>query len=143
MLQDVYVNSFFPCRARLWDFLPIECFSLTYDLNGLKSRINRHLLKQISCTLWSFCASFSCNSMPHSGCSALHIVNPNLNKRKNPTDKIVTKTKFFNTGMAKVWSNESKAFSISIVTKNTSSLRMPVISMISTINLPLSPINLF
>ena len=24
--KDVYVNSFFPCRARLWNSLPIECF---------------------------------------------------------------------------------------------------------------------
>ena len=41
--QDVYVNSFFPCSARLWNSLPIECFRLTYDLSGFKSRINRHL----------------------------------------------------------------------------------------------------
>ena len=33
--KDVYVNSFFP--------LPIECFPLTYDLSGFKSRINRYL----------------------------------------------------------------------------------------------------
>ena len=33
----VYVNS-------LWFSLSIECFSLTYDLNGFRSRINRHLL---------------------------------------------------------------------------------------------------
>ena len=45
--------------------------------------------------------------------------------------------------MTKVWSNESKAFSISIVTKNPSLLRTPVLSMMSAINLPLSPINLF
>ena len=42
--KDVYVNSFFPRMAKLWDFLPIECFPLTYDLSGFKSRINRHLL---------------------------------------------------------------------------------------------------
>ena len=42
--QDVYVNSFFPRTARLWNSLPIECFPLTYDLNGFKSRISRHLL---------------------------------------------------------------------------------------------------
>ena len=42
--QNVYVNSFFPRTARLWKFLPIECFPLTYDLSGFKSRINRHLL---------------------------------------------------------------------------------------------------
>ena len=39
----VYVNSFFPCTARIWDSLPIEWFPLTYDLNCFKSRINRHL----------------------------------------------------------------------------------------------------
>ena len=42
--KDVYVNSFFPCTARLWNSLPIECFPLTYDLSRFKSRINRHLL---------------------------------------------------------------------------------------------------
>ena len=42
--KDVYVNSFSPRTARLWNSLPIECFPLTYDLNGFKSRINRHLL---------------------------------------------------------------------------------------------------
>ena len=42
--KDVYVNSFFPSTARFWNSLPIECFPWTYDLNGFKSRINRHLL---------------------------------------------------------------------------------------------------
>ena len=42
--KDVYVNSFFPCTARLWNCLPVECFPLTYDLSCFKSRINRHLL---------------------------------------------------------------------------------------------------
>ena len=41
--KDVYVNSFFPRTAMLWNSLPIECFPLTYNLNGFKSRINRHL----------------------------------------------------------------------------------------------------
>ena len=40
--KDVYVNSFFPRTARRWNSLPIECFLLTYNLSGLKSRINRH-----------------------------------------------------------------------------------------------------
>ena len=45
--KDAYVNSFFPRIAlkftnRLWKSLPIECCPLTYDLNGFKSRINRH-----------------------------------------------------------------------------------------------------
>ena len=38
------VNSFFAHTTRLWNYLPIECFPLTYDLNGFKSRINRYLL---------------------------------------------------------------------------------------------------
>ena len=42
--KDAYVNSFFPRTAKLWNSLPIECFPLTYDLSGFKSRINRHLL---------------------------------------------------------------------------------------------------
>ena len=42
--KDVYVNSFFPYTARLWKFLPIECFPLTFGLNGWKSRITGHLL---------------------------------------------------------------------------------------------------
>ena len=41
--KDIYVNRSFPCTARLWNSLPIECFPLNYDLSGLKSRINRHL----------------------------------------------------------------------------------------------------
>ena len=31
------VNSFFPLTARLYNSLPIECFSLTYNLNDFKS----------------------------------------------------------------------------------------------------------
>ena len=42
--KDIYVNSFFPRTARLRNSLPIECFPLTYDLSGFKSRINTHLL---------------------------------------------------------------------------------------------------
>ena len=38
--KNVYVNSFFPCAARLWTSLPIKCFPLTYNLNGLKTPIN-------------------------------------------------------------------------------------------------------
>ena len=33
----------FPRTARLWNSLPIECFSLTYGLSGFKARINRYL----------------------------------------------------------------------------------------------------
>ena len=42
--KDVYVNSFFPRTAKLWNSLPIECFPLTYGLSGFKPRINRHYL---------------------------------------------------------------------------------------------------
>ena len=42
--KDVYVNSFFPRTARLWNYVPIECFPLTYDLSGFRSRINRSFL---------------------------------------------------------------------------------------------------
>ena len=40
--KNVYINSFFPRAARLWNSLPAKCFPLTYDLNGLKSRGNRY-----------------------------------------------------------------------------------------------------
>ena len=42
--KDVYVKRFFPCTARLWNSLPIECFLFTYNLKGLMYIINRHLL---------------------------------------------------------------------------------------------------
>ena len=42
--KDIYVNSFFPRTARLWNSLPVECFPLTYDRSGFMSRINRHLI---------------------------------------------------------------------------------------------------
>ena len=42
--KDIYVTSFFPRTAKLWNSLPIECFLLTYDLSGFKFRINKHLL---------------------------------------------------------------------------------------------------
>ena len=31
--KDLYVK--FPRKVKLWNYLPIECFLLTYDLNGL------------------------------------------------------------------------------------------------------------
>ena len=37
-------STFFPCIAGFWNSLPVECFHLTYDLSGYKSRINRYLL---------------------------------------------------------------------------------------------------
>ena len=77
--KDVYVNSFFPRMAKLWNSLPIECFPLTYDLSSFKSRINRHLLTVgfffVSCNL--FCASFPVIACLVVAVSALHGVNPN------------------------------------------------------------------
>ena len=46
--KDVYVNSFFPCTAKLLNYMLIECFPFTYDLNSFKSRTNRHLLTEAS-----------------------------------------------------------------------------------------------
>ena len=31
--KDVYVNRFFPHRARIWNSLTVECFPLTYNLS--------------------------------------------------------------------------------------------------------------
>ena len=45
--NDVYVNSFFPCRAKFWNSLPVESLLLTFDLSGFKSRINKYLLTLI------------------------------------------------------------------------------------------------
>ena len=42
--KNVFLNSFFLHTARPWNSLPIGCFPLIYDLNGFKSRVNRHLL---------------------------------------------------------------------------------------------------
>ena len=40
--KNVYVNNSFPRTARLWNFRPMECFPLSYDLSRFKSRINRY-----------------------------------------------------------------------------------------------------
>ena len=56
--KGVYVNSFFPRTASLWNFLPIECFPLTYDLSAFKSRIKRNL------ELTSFNCRFFLNRFP-------------------------------------------------------------------------------
>ena len=42
--RTLCVNKLFLCTARLWNSLPIGCFHLTYDTNGFKYKINRHLL---------------------------------------------------------------------------------------------------
>ena len=41
--KDVYVNRFSSDTPRHWNSLPGECFSLTYDLAGFKSRVNRKI----------------------------------------------------------------------------------------------------
>ena len=40
----IYLNSFFPCTAKLWNFVCANCFLLTYDLNSRKSKVNGQLL---------------------------------------------------------------------------------------------------
>ena len=50
--KDLYVK--FPRKVKLWNYLPIECFLLTYDLNGLSLELTdtfylQVLVKQISC----------------------------------------------------------------------------------------------
>ena len=37
--KDAYVDSFFPCTARIWSSLPIEFFPLTYNLISFKYTI--------------------------------------------------------------------------------------------------------
>ena len=41
--KDDYVSSLFPPTIRPSNFLLVEYFPLTYDLNCIKSRVNRHL----------------------------------------------------------------------------------------------------
>ena len=59
MLMDciIFLSPFLDCTrmsvstvhqtARFCNSLPIECFPLTYGLNGFKSRINRELLNVV------------------------------------------------------------------------------------------------
>ena len=42
--KDVYVNSSFPRTARLWNSLPVECFALTYNLNGFNDTHREKLI---------------------------------------------------------------------------------------------------
>ena len=44
LYKDFHVNSFFYFTARPWNFVSIQYFSLIYDQDNFKSRINRHLL---------------------------------------------------------------------------------------------------
>ena len=74
--KNVYVNGVSLRTSTLWNSMPIECFSLTYDLNGFKSRIKRHLLIVDSfysdfLYVWIFFVLFLYISMPFSEYSAL------------------------------------------------------------------------
>ena len=42
--KDVYISSFLPHTARLWNSLHAGCFLLICGLNNFHSRVNRHLL---------------------------------------------------------------------------------------------------
>ena len=53
--KDVYVNNFLPLADRLWNSLPIECFPLTYNLNGFKSGINRPINCRFSLKRFPVC----------------------------------------------------------------------------------------
>ena len=50
--KDVYVSSFFPPTARLWNSVPIELFPLTYNLNGFKSFSNENDVAVQPCMEW-------------------------------------------------------------------------------------------
>lgn len=82
--KDATANSFFPRSSRPCSSLLIECFLLTYCLNGFVSRLNSLLLSLINfytaflCTVLSLSSSFSCNCTLCSGFSALCVVNPNF-----------------------------------------------------------------
>ena len=78
----VYVNNFHPGTAGLWNSFASEC--LTSGL-GFKSRVKKHFILVLFLNSFpKYFSSFLCsccfNSMPCSGCSALHEVN--LNSRK-------------------------------------------------------------
>ena len=61
--KDVCVNRFFPRTAGQRNSLPAECFPLPYDLNGLKSRVNKpaviYLFKVNNGNTRTMCESYS------------------------------------------------------------------------------------
>ena len=72
--------------------------ALTYDLNGLKSRANRHLFSFINIfpiRFLSFSFSFICNSMPCSGCSALYGFNPDQKKNTEIRSQLINSNLIF------------------------------------------------
>ena len=48
LYKDVFVKRIFPLTASLWNYQPMECFPLAYNLNDFKSRIIRHFLSLCS-----------------------------------------------------------------------------------------------
>ena len=42
-----FEGAFFLCAGRLWNSVPEECFLLTYNLNGFKFSVNRHLFSLV------------------------------------------------------------------------------------------------
>ena len=68
--QDVYVKSFFPHTARLWNSLPIECFPVAYDLSGFKSNRQTSFNCRFFLSLFPIC--FSC--FPYPICVLLFLV---------------------------------------------------------------------
>ena len=66
-----------------------------------------------------------------------------FNNASTQETKFLPKPNFFKTVRMNLWSSESNAFSMSIVTKNPPILLRSHILTISDINLPPSPINLF
>ena len=72
-------SSFSFITARVGNSLPAECFPLTYALNFFYAQSHQTSLfglfiKSFPISFSSSPSSFSCNSMPCSGCSALHEV---------------------------------------------------------------------
>ena len=65
-----------------------------------------------------------------------------FNKKFYIGDNFFTKPSFFKTEIRKLWSRESKAFSILIVTRKPVILNQPLISIMSETDLPSSPITL-
>ena len=86
LLLPFYVNSFFPQKGRPWNFWSVECFSLTYDVNDLKFRVNkqffRFLLIGFPMCFPSFSSCFFCNSLSFSDSATMRGVNTNENRNE-------------------------------------------------------------
>ena len=56
MLQGCLCQQFLSPH-RIWNSLPLECFHLTYDLSGFKSRINRHFNCRFFLNIFPICCN--------------------------------------------------------------------------------------